>query len=127
MKIRNIKRLIKLIEGLPEGSEAGAFDMGWWTHSCGTPACIGGWACWLKRRKPDGKLYHNAEEADDVMEEAKEFIGVNADYDWVWDAGAVEGEPGGRESTEGLIATKETALYRLRKLLKQAEEEKIGF
>lgn len=46
----NKKRILALAD-LIEANE-GDFDMSNWTHSCGTPACIGGWAAWEALDRP---------------------------------------------------------------------------
>ena len=49
----NVRALAALIRSLPSratlavGQSPGCFDMGAIAHTCGAPACIAGWACWL--------------------------------------------------------------------------------
>lgn len=40
MNTRRLRQIAKDIE-----ANATSFDMTWWSHECGTPSCIGGFAC----------------------------------------------------------------------------------
>ncbi len=56
MNKERILALADLIEKLPKGSvygEKSGFDMTDFSHHCGTPACIGGWARWEHFGRPD--------------------------------------------------------------------------
>lgn len=80
MNVENILKLATLIEGLPEGK----FDMRDTLKegnevSCGTPACIAGWAAWMQQGKPE-VLHDNRKPwstgENDLITSALEFMGV---------------------------------------------------
>jgi hypothetical protein len=52
MNVERILELADLIEKQPHTTEEAddGFSMDWFTHDCGTPSCIGGWAIFLQSR-----------------------------------------------------------------------------
>lgn len=59
MNIENILMVAEHLENLPEEqqfakmSDLEGFNLNQWTHSCGTPSCIAGYAGWFMFGKPE--------------------------------------------------------------------------
>ena len=75
----NKERILKLADVVERQkhakvSDSHGFNMGEFRHECGTPSCIAGWACALKKRDKTGM-----KEIDiDVFSQAKKYLGLSA-------------------------------------------------
>jgi len=74
----NVQELIDFLEHLPD--KLFDFDSNKDPDlSCGTPACIAGWACYVADGKPKRRVFFD-------METAANFLGVSYSNDWLLDA-----------------------------------------
>lgn len=72
MNVERINALADLIEKQPNSGhkDSDGFNMRYWTHSCGTPSCIAGWAVFLSEVPV---------ETFGVKRKAAEFLGIEGE------------------------------------------------
>lgn len=83
MNINNINRLADVIEVQEHTNReaASGFAMNVFFHTCGTPACIAGWADYLS-----GAEWYGDARTDEVEERAAEWLDLESDqaYSLFW-------------------------------------------